>query len=189
MNKNYQVFVRIRPHQEEDLLLSKIESKITLKNVLNKDKEESLSFDFSGIFKSQDSQERIFRSICDHCVTKLIEGHNSCVLAYGQTGSGKTYSIFGEDDYFSPYPSSSILDNMKGESRIERRGLILKTVEYLFKKSKEAEDTREFVITCSFFEIYLDQIRDLGKKFSEGLSNFFLSFLNFLRYGNKKDSC
>ncbi len=44
-----------------------------------------------------------------------------------------------------------------------------RTIDYLFKKAKDLEEIREFVITCSFIEIYLDQVRDLGKAYLEAL--------------------
>lgn len=51
------------------------------------------------------------------------------------------------------------------DGRKDRRGLIPRTVEHLFRKAQELEDIREFVITCSMTEIYLDQVRDLGKAY------------------------
>jgi len=89
----------------------------------------------------------------------VIEGSNSCILCYGQTGSGKTYSIFGEDE------SYSLSSGVVSDGRKDKRGLVPRTVEHLFRKAKELEDIREFVITCSMTEIYLDQVRDLGKPY------------------------
>jgi len=47
----------------------------------------------------------------------------------------------------------------------DRRGLVPRAIECLFSKSEELSDIREFVITCSMFEIYVDSIRDLGKAY------------------------
>lgn len=81
-------------------------------------------------------------------------------MSYGQTGGGKSFTTFGEDDSYSLQSGNAI-----GDTRKDRRGFVPRTIEHLFKKAKEMEDIREFVITCSMTEIYLDQVRDLGKAF------------------------
>ncbi len=42
------------------------------------------------------------------------------------------------------------------DGKKDKRGLICRSVEYFFKKASELEDIREFVITCSLAEIYLE---------------------------------
>lgn len=105
-------------------------------------------------------QEDIFKSVCEPCLLKLIEGHNACVIGYGQTGSGKTFSIFGEDERFS-IRSATLFDQRK-----DRRGMIPRAFEYLQRKGVEFEEMREFEITVSVAEIYLDQVRDLGRSYN-----------------------
>jgi hypothetical protein len=69
----------------------------------------------------------------------------SFLFSDGQTGSGKTYTMFGGDD--------------------DIRGIIPRSVEYLFTSLlKKSKDT-EIATVCSFLEIYNDQIRDLGKAY------------------------
>lgn len=67
-------------------------------------------------------------------------------LFEGQTGSGKTYSMFGYDDDGG-------------------RGLIPRSVEYIFEQLKVKSENFEVAMVCSFLEIYNDQIRDLGKAY------------------------
>jgi hypothetical protein len=67
------------------------------------------------------------------------------VLLDGQTGSGKTYTMFGEGH--------------------EIRGIIPRSVEYLFQSLAKRTSTSEVAMVCSFLEIYNDQIRDLGKAY------------------------
>ena len=92
----------------------------------------------------------MFKSSCEPLIQKMIEGHNGCILAYGQTGAGKTYSIFGEDEKYSINSANFV------EGKKDKRGLIPRCLELLFRKEQEYEDMREFVITVSFAEIYLD---------------------------------
>jgi len=80
-----------------------------------------------------------------------VEGHNGIILSYGQTGSGKTFTIFGEDERFSISQSNLYLDGRK-----DKKGLVCRSLEFMFRKVKELEDIREFSITCSFAELYLD---------------------------------
>lgn len=68
---------------------------------------------------------------------KLVEGHNGIVLSYGQTGAGKSYTVFGEDERYS------INDmHMYSEGGRDKRGLVPRTVEFLFKKGEELDDIR-----------------------------------------------
>eukprot|EP00981_Chlorochromonas_danica_P004578 scaffold912_cov187-Ochromonas_danica.AAC.56 len=63
----------------------------------------------------------------------------------GQTGSGKTYTMFGNEG--------------------EIRGIIPRSIEYLFQALAKRSVTSEVAMVCSFLEIYNDQIRDLGKAY------------------------
>lgn len=63
----------------------------------------------------------------------------------GQTGSGKTYTMFGNDG--------------------DIRGIIPRSVEYLFQQLAKKSNSAEVAMVCSFLEIYNDQIRDLGKAY------------------------
>lgn len=49
------------------------------------------------------------------------------------------------------------------DTRKDRRGLIARALEFLLKKAAEFDEIREFVITASLAELYLDQVRDLGR--------------------------
>lgn len=68
-------------------------------------------------------------------------------MGFGSTGSGKTFSIFGEDVRFSISP---------GDMAKDRRGIVARSLEFLLLKSLEYAEMREFVITVSMAEIYLD---------------------------------
>jgi len=53
------------------------------------------------------------------------------------------------------------------DMRKDRKGIVSRCLEAILRKAKDMEDIREFVITASFFELYLDQVRDLGKGLSD----------------------
>lgn len=83
-----------------------------------------------------------------------MEGYNGTIFAYGQTGSGKTYTIQG--------PNYEDLEN--GTAGEETIGLMPRSFHYIFNhiREKESEDSNtEFLVKCSYFEIYNEHIMDL----------------------------
>jgi len=104
-----------------------------------------VSFQFDKVFWTNAKQEDVFDISCRAQVDHVMNGYNSCCFAYGQTGSGKTYTMFGEGG--------------------EVRGVIPRSVEYLFQCLAKKTSTSEVAMVCSFLEIYNDQIRDLGKAY------------------------
>ena len=163
-NSNYKVYIRLRPIEIPSTILDYTlgEKSLSIQSIQSTKEEpiEKLSFNFSNIFPSSVNQETIYKEISENCVNFLFEGQNALILSYGQTTSGKTYTIFGEDEKFSPNGYFSM-------DTVDRKGLVSRTVESLIKKGKEVENTKAFVISCSMFEVYLDQVRDLGKAYSD----------------------
>jgi len=56
-------------------------------------------------------------------VNSALEGYNGTVFAYGQTGSGKTYTMTG------------------GPERYAERGIIPRTLSYIFQETRKRTDT------------------------------------------------
>lgn len=52
------------------------------------------------------------------------------------------------------------------DGRKDRRGIVPRSLEFLFKKATEFDEIREFVITASLAELYLENVRDLGRGWS-----------------------
>jgi hypothetical protein len=151
-SSNICVFIRARPLEDstgttEFLQVDDDDSR----KVVIKDPDPSskrygeVSFQFDQIFWTQTQQNEVFETTCKAQVDHVLNGYNSCCFAYGQTGSGKTYTMFGTDG--------------------EIRGLIPRSVEYLFQQLARRASTTEVAMVCSFLEIYNDQIRDLGKAY------------------------
>lgn len=89
-------------------------------------------------------------------------GYNATVFAYGQTGAGKTFSVLG--------PSPEQIPNEKERNTF--RGLIPRIFEYIFSiigKTKTEGPTIEYMLKCSYLEIYQEQIVDLLDPQSENL--------------------
>jgi hypothetical protein len=75
-------------------------------------------------------------------VAHVLEGYNGTVFAYGQTGCGKTHSMVGQ-------PTSTDL-----------QGIIPRCFGHVLQAISEAPD-KEFLLRCSFLEIYNEEVHDL----------------------------
>ncbi|CAD7922816.1 unnamed protein product [Amoebophrya sp. A25] len=149
---NVQVVVRLRPPEDptesiDDVYVFQPDKPhvLTIRDPLSKGRSDH-TFLYSKILLPHVLQEDTYREVARPLVNHCMLGFNSCCFAYGQTGSGKTYSIFGE-----------------GAS--ERRGILPRAVEYLFERIEENAERKEIGMVCSFLEVYLDQIRDLGRAY------------------------
>ena len=84
------------------------------------------------------------QALYDSCVRDLIEcvteGINGTVFAYGQTGSGKTYTMSGS---------------------AEEPGVVPMAVGDIFAAVDRQQESREFLLRCSYMEIYNEEINDL----------------------------
>ena len=70
-------------------------------------------------------------------------GYNGTIFAYGQTSSGKTHTMEG----------------VMGDPHLQ--GIIPRIVNDIFNHIYAMEENLEFHIKVSYFEIYMDKIRDL----------------------------
>ena len=82
-------------------------------------------------------------------------GYNGTIFAYGQTSSGKTHTMEG----------------VMGDPHLQ--GIIPRIVNDIFNHIYAMEENLEFHIKVSYFEIYMDKIRDL----LDGIKAWFLRML------------
>ncbi|KAG7279625.1 hypothetical protein CRUP_019362, partial [Coryphaenoides rupestris] len=76
-------------------------------------------------------------------VKDVLDGYNGTIFAYGQTSSGKTHTMEG------------LLHDT------DSMGIIPRIVQDIFNYIYSMDENLEFHIKVSYFEIYLDKIRDL----------------------------
>jgi len=104
--------------------------------------EKVYTFDFTGLFGPDSTQAEVFEELKQLIQCGLL-GFNVCVFAYGQTGSGKTYTMSGEDTE-------------------ETRGMIPRTIDFLYEEIEVMKQRGwEFKTFVSFVEIYNETLRDL----------------------------
>ena len=96
------------------------------------------------MIKPLESQKAVYNSVASKLVDDVLNGQNGTVFAYGQTSSGKTYTMEGLNVHES-----------------ERQGVIPRIASDLFNKIYQKPENIEFIIKISYFEIYLDRVRDL----------------------------
>lgn len=94
-------------------------------------------FAFDRVFPGDSDQQDIFNVVGKKLISHTLDGYNSCVFVYGQTGSGKTYTMMGNSN-----------------------GLMQRSFAELFEKIDHMPEA-ECLITCSYFELYNEQIIDL----------------------------
>ncbi|TRY91016.1 hypothetical protein DNTS_023032 [Danionella cerebrum] len=98
---------------------------------------------FDRVFQSSTTQEQVYTACAQQIVKDVLGGYNGTIFAYGQTSSGKTHTMEGN------------LHDTEG------MGIIPRIVQDIFNYIYSMDENLEFHIKVSYFEIYLDKIRDL----------------------------
>ncbi|XP_041639014.1 kinesin heavy chain [Cheilinus undulatus] len=101
------------------------------------------SYVFDQVFPTNTTQEQVYNACAKQIVKDVLGGYNGTIFAYGQTSSGKTYTMEGN------------LHDPQG------MGIIPRIAEDIFEHIFAMDENLEFHIKVSYFEIYMDKIRDL----------------------------
>ncbi|CAL8339117.1 unnamed protein product [Lota lota] len=101
------------------------------------------SYAFDRVFPTNSTQEQVYDTCAKQIVKDVLGGYNGTIFAYGQTSSGKTHTMEGK------------LHDPQG------MGIIPRIAEDIFKHIFAMDENLEFHIKVSYFEIYMDKIRDL----------------------------
>ncbi|KAF5928825.1 hypothetical protein HPG69_012397 [Diceros bicornis minor] len=138
---NIKVMCRFRPLNESevnrgDKYVAKFQGEDTVMMA-------SKPYAFDRVFQSNTSQEQVYNDCAKKIVKDVLEGYNGTIFAYGQTSSGKTHTMEGK------------LHDPEG------MGIIPRIVQDIFNYIYSMDENLEFHIKVSYFEIYLDKIRDL----------------------------
>uniref|UniRef100_A0A8B9YNU0 Kinesin-like protein n=1 Tax=Bos mutus grunniens TaxID=30521 RepID=A0A8B9YNU0_BOSMU len=100
------------------------------------------------VFQSNTSQEQVYNDCAKKIVKDVLEGYNGTIFAYGQTSSGKTHTM-------------EVMFLISKLHDPEGMGIIPRIVQDIFNYIYSMDENLEFHIKVSYFEIYLDKIRDL----------------------------
>ncbi|XP_061464811.1 kinesin heavy chain [Rhineura floridana] len=136
------VMCRFRPLNEAEILrgdkfISKFKGEDTV--MIGQGK----PYVFDRVFPSNTTQEQVYNACAKQIVKDVLEGYNGTIFAYGQTSSGKTHTMEGK--LHDP----------------QLMGIIPRIAHDIFDHIYSMDENLEFHIKVSYFEIYLDKIRDL----------------------------
>ncbi|EKM79626.1 hypothetical protein AGABI1DRAFT_74724 [Agaricus bisporus var. burnettii JB137-S8] len=97
-----------------------------------------VSFNFDAVLTGSPNKP-VYTTVARSHVHAAMDGYNAVVFAYGQTASGKTYTLSGGDD---------------------EPGIIPRAMRDVFGFIRQTP-TREYLLRCSYLEIYNENIHDL----------------------------
>ena len=103
------------------------------------------TFWYDKAYGMDSTQEQVFQETAMPIVESVCEGYNGTIFAYGQTGTGKTFTM--EGDF---------------ETDINK-GIIPRSFDLMFNIIKTTYNTN-FLIQCSYLELYNEEVRDLLAK-------------------------
>ncbi len=129
---------------------------------------------FDKILSQKSTQKDMFNFI-KPCMNYIKKGINCTILAYGQTGSGKTYTMFGGEwaindkstDYekrkkFNKDKYNFILnEELTIDPFSNTNGIIPNLIMNLFQSYGSYNTNDSITITCSYIQIYNEQVYDL----------------------------
>ncbi|XP_053273187.1 kinesin heavy chain [Pleuronectes platessa] len=98
---------------------------------------------FDRVLPPNTSQGQVYDQCAKQIVKDVLGGYNGTIFAYGQTSSGKTHTMEGK------------LHNP------QLMGIIPRIAQDIFDHIYSMDENLEFHIKVSYFEIYMDKIRDL----------------------------
>jgi hypothetical protein len=157
---NVKVVVRVRPLSDKESgegTVRKCINVLTPSSLSIDVKPEPKRFTYDYVADDSTSQSELFDAVGRPISLSCLRGYNGTIFAYGQTGAGKTFTIQG--------PSLDSSADLNGELR----GLLPRCYEFIFEEIEETVGV-EFLVSCSYLEIYQEQIIDLLSPDSRSLS-------------------
>ena len=139
------VYLRIRPPKKAEI--SAADGQTYFFDVGSNHKTTTLvgvgkTYEFDWVFEGADVlQQDIYNRVALPVVDNVFKGYWGTMMVYGQTGSGKSYTMCT----FEPE---------------NEQGIIPRTMTDAFARI-EADTSRQYTITFSFIQIYLDKLQDL----------------------------
>lgn len=95
---------------------------------------------FDRVYSPETDTIEVYRSQGHPVIEKFMKGYNGCIFCYGQTGSGKTHTMYGD--------------------KKKNLGIVPISVDQIFAFIEESKQI-DYLIRCSFVEIYNESVNDL----------------------------
>ncbi|XP_028036943.1 kinesin-like protein Klp68D [Bombyx mandarina] len=101
-------------------------------------------FTYDAAYDSSADTQTIYDEMVRPLVASVLDGFNGCVFAYGQTGTGKTHTMEGTPDH---------------------EGVIPRAFRHIWAHiENNASPDVTHLVSCSYVELYLEDVRDLLSK-------------------------
>jgi len=97
-------------------------------------------FVYDRVFDNTISTNEVFEELGEKVIWNSMEGYNGCIFCYGQTGSGKTFTMHG--------------------NRKTNPGIVPLSTNSVFGYIQQSCN-REFLLRCSYIELYNECVNDL----------------------------
>lgn len=122
--------------------------------------EGGFNFLFDKVFREDSTQSAVYDDVVAPLASYALEGFNCALIAYGQTGSGKTHTMMGACDYRREKAHKS-QEKTGVSSQDDVSGMIHRLIKDVFHLIDESAATVEYIVRCSYVEIYLEKVLDL----------------------------
>nr|VZI31377.1 unnamed protein product [Spirometra erinaceieuropaei] len=142
MAENIKVICRVRPLNESEKARDD-KFVVSFPGDNNQSIQLGKTFTFDHVFQPKVQQAELYEVVAKPIVADVLNGYNGTIFAYGQTASGKTFTMEG----------------VLGDPVFQ--GIIPRIIHDIFNHIYNMDENLEFHIKVSYFEIYLDKIRDL----------------------------
>ncbi|CAM9541384.1 unnamed protein product [Lampetra fluviatilis] len=103
------------------------------------------AFAFDRVFPPEAGQAQVYAECARQIVKDVLQGYNGTIFAYGQTSSGKTHTM----------------EQQQEEEEATEAGIIPRIVDDVFSHIDAMDHNLEFHLKVSYFEIYMEKVRDL----------------------------
>jgi centromeric protein E len=145
MSENISVSVRIRPLNQREREADQKEAWRVLQGINIAPSEHNprpgtQPFAFDNVFDGPCETISVYDRCAKSIMTSALEGQNGTIFVYGQTSSGKTHTMQGNEE--SP-------------------GIVPLGISYIFDEIKRRAANVDFLVRCSYVEIYNENITDL----------------------------
>lgn len=123
---------------------------------------DSKTYNFDQVYGPMADQQLVYQKAVMPLVRDFFNGFNVTVLAYGQTGTGKTYTMCGDGSGTGTGTASvknTANTTVSSDSSLsEHSGIIPRVLHDLFARLDQTDD---FIVKCSFIELYNENLKDL----------------------------
>ena len=122
-------------------------------------KHASKEWTYDYLLTPDSEQDEMYERVGRQTISDFLNGYNGTLFTYGQSGSGKTFSMLGPEEVIN----ALVKDFTSVPKELTKLyGIIPRAVIQIFQTINEyVSQGNECILSCSFIEIYNEQINCL----------------------------